>query len=75
MWQQTTYQAGLYYDVGIGYKWIIVKQFCINASFGYSQKKYGSREKYFYTTIDPPVSPDRYDYRLQRFIMKLGFGF
>lgn len=75
-WQQSTYHSGLYYDVGIGYKWMIAKQFFVNASFGYSQKEYSSQEKYFYTTIiDPPIPPDRYDYKLQRFTMKLGFGF
>jgi hypothetical protein len=74
-WQQTTYQAGLYYDVGIGYKWTILKHFCVNARFGFSQKKYASREEYHYTPLDPEVPPDRYNYRLQRFLIKFGLGF
>lgn len=74
-WKSTSYQSGLYYDIGIGYKWSIIKRFCINASFGFSQKKYGSREEYQYTTAYPAVSPDRYNYRLQRYTMKFGLGF
>jgi hypothetical protein len=74
-WKSTSYQPGLYYDIGIGYKWSIIKRFCINASFGFSQKKYGSREEYQYTPVDPGVSPDRYSYRLQRYTMKFGLGF
>lgn len=71
-WQTITYQAGFYYDFGIGYKWTIGKQFHINSSFGFSQKKYGSRQEYHYVS-DPP--PDLYNYRLQRFTLKLGLGF
>jgi hypothetical protein len=74
-WKSTSYQPGLYYDIGIGYKWLVVKRFYINASFGFSQKKYGSREEYQNTPVDSGVSPDRYSYRLQRYIMKFGLSF
>ena len=74
-WQLTTYHSGFYYDVGIGYKWIIGKQFHINSSFGFSQKKYSNRQEYHYVGVDPEVPPDRYNYRLQRFTMKFGLGF
>ena len=76
-WQNTTYRAGLYYDFGIGYKWTIVKQICINASFGFSEKRYTSREEYHYYPSADPVRPptDRYNYTLQRFSMKLGLSF
>jgi hypothetical protein len=73
-WQLTTYHPGFYYDVGIGYKWTFGKQFHMNSSFGFSQKKYGSRQEYHFVG-NPEIAPDRYDYRLQRFTMKFGLGF
>jgi hypothetical protein len=73
-WQLTTYHPGFYYDVGIGYKWTFGKQFHINSSFGFSQKKYSSRQENLFV-VNPEIPPDRYDYRFQRFTMKFGLGF
>lgn len=73
--QLTTYQPGLYYDFGFGYKWLIAKQLFVNASFGFSEKRYHSHEEFHYIGVDPGVPPDGYHYYLQRFSMKLGLGF
>jgi hypothetical protein len=74
-WSTTTYHSGLYYDVGIGYQWKIARRFHIDASFGFSQKKYGYKQQYLPGAGGTEVAPQTYDYRLQRFTMKLGLGF
>ena len=76
-WKSTSYQPGLYYDVGVGYKWKIIKKLSVNASFGFSQKEYKSHEEYLYMSDPlgmPGIPPDRYYYRLQRFTMKFGLS-
>ncbi|MGZ3939842.1 MAG: hypothetical protein ACXVLT_14690, partial [Flavisolibacter sp.] len=73
-WQTTSYDAGSYYDFGIGYKWMLWKRLYVNSSFGFSQKKYRVNEEYHYGG-DVLVQPERYDYRLQRFTLKFGLGF
>lgn len=74
-WKTTSYDRGFYYDFGCGYKWMLKKRLYINASFGYSQKKYGMKEEYPNVGTDPGAYPNLYDYRLQRFSMKMGLGF
>ena len=73
-WQTSSYTSGLYYDFGLGYKWTLAKQFSVNASFGYSKKKYGNELEYHYGG-DVRAYPEKYEYSFQRFTMKLGFGF
>jgi len=73
-WQTTSYGPGFYYDFGLGYIWTLGKRFNINSSFGFSQKRYSSKEEYHYGG-DVTVTPDSYDYRLQRFTLKFGLGF
>jgi hypothetical protein len=74
-WMTTTYHDGFYYDAGIGYQWKIVKRFHVDASFGFSQKKYGYEQQYFGGIVGPEVPPQTYEYRLQRFTLKFGVGF
>jgi hypothetical protein len=74
-WKITTYQPGFYYDAGIGYQWMIVKRFHVDASFGYSQKKYSSKVHYPVPAGTETLAPESFQYRLQRFTMKLGLGF
>lgn len=75
-WQIITYRPGLYYDVGIGYRWTIIKYLCVNASFGFSQKKYNSTVAYLRVgNIPEVVPPEKYNYYLQRFTMKFGLSF
>jgi len=72
-WQTTTYDPGFYYDFGCGYKWTLKKHLYINASFGYSKKKYGMKDEYH--SVGTDVYPNLYEYQLQRFSMKMGLGF
>jgi hypothetical protein len=74
-WSTTTYHSGLYYDLGIGYQWKTVKRFHVDASFGFSQKKYGYEQQFWGGIVGTESAPQTYEYRLQRFTMKLGLGF
>jgi hypothetical protein len=74
-WGTKTYDRGIYYDAGAGYKLIVGKNRGLIFSAGYSMKK--MREtKYFFTICDfgpcPALEGERFDFTLKRFSLKAG---
>jgi hypothetical protein len=84
-WQKSQYKNGLFYDFGIGYKWLLKERLGLNFSLGYSQKKLReTRETIYWMWRDfPPYGPSTesgkdttdYKYSLQRISFKIGLSF
>jgi hypothetical protein len=67
---------GLYYDVGIGYKYVLFKHTAVGLSIGYSLKQQGEQ----YTVIEFEPTPtqsfsDKYQYNFRRLIIKFSYWF
>jgi hypothetical protein len=67
---------GLYYDVGIGYKYVFFKHTAVGVSFGYSLKQ--QAEQYSIIGFVPTPSQnfsDKYEYNFKRLIIKFNYWF
>lgn len=78
-WGSSRYTPGLYWAGGIGYKFDIGKK-CNNAlllDLGYSYKRYQEKSDLVFPCLVPPCpsETERYDYRLRRLSLKLGWMF
>lgn len=83
--QKGQYKNGLFYDFGIGYKWVLKERLGLNFSLGYSEKTLKeTKEDFYWIWRDfPPYGPSSqsvgdttyYKYSLQRISFKIGLSF
>lgn len=72
------YKGGLYWATGVGYKLGVGKSDnAVLFHLGYSYKKLGEEQSYVAPCLNPPCPTytERYDYKLRRFSLRLGWGF
>ena len=79
-WYSSKYTPGLYYDMGVGYRFSFKNSGALTMSVGYSQKKMTEkRPAPLYIDIWPNPYPydynNRYDYTLRRLSIKAGWVF
>ncbi len=78
-WLKYKFEGGLYYELGVGYKFYLTNSLGLALSIGYSYKNLKEKD----TTpagigpADEPLPPqiDVYDYKFRRLSVKLGFWF
>ena len=68
------YDAGMYYDVGLGYIFKLVKQIKVLLSAGYSEKQI-TETQYYLSDPGPNSKPTILDYRFRRISLKAGIQF
>lgn len=72
------FRPGLYWASGVGYKFGVGKSNnAIMMNFGYSFKQSKHETSYLYPCFNPPCNPvyEKYDYRLKRLSIRLGWIF
>ena len=70
------FKNGFYFDAGAGYKISVNKNNSLLLSVGYSFKKVEEDNiTYFITPGWPIISPEKYDYSLNRLVIKIGWEF
>lgn len=76
-WVTSRYQNGLYYDAGLGYRFLLKKQSAVLINAGYSVKGY-SEDRYFSNPCLVPPCPqnkEQFAYRYSRIAIRAGFQF
>ena len=68
------YDAGLYYDVGLGYGFELAKQTKLVLSLGYSEKRL-TETQYYHSDPGPDSKPTILDYSFRRISLKAGIQF
>lgn len=73
-WIRTTVKGGLYYDVGIGYRFPTFKTGAIHVSLGYSAKNMSETINHNPWRSSWPLPEDyqQFDYTLRRYSFKMG---
>ena len=80
-WQQSDFNKGFYYDLGLGYSWTLTGSLALNFSVGYSQKNIKATNSYRYfiwtpvRTYEDASSRYDYNYSLRRLTIKAGLSF
>lgn len=81
-WHKSTYGEGLFYDIGIGYKWTLTGRLGLNLAFGYSQKNINETQKVAYwswpilgTISEENWNTSYFKYSFRRLGFKAGLSF
>ena len=72
-----TYDNGLYYDIGLGYRFPVNKFGALSLSAGFSEKRYAATSDQVNPCFNPPcsVSKQEFNYSLHRLSFKAGWIF
>ena len=73
-WMRTDVEGGLYYDLGIGYRFPAFKTGAVHISLGYSVKEVSEKVKrnIWISSLPMPEDFQRFDYTLRRYSFKMG---
>jgi hypothetical protein len=75
---ESDYKGGLFYDLGVGYKFPVAKKLQLFFSGGYSLKKFSkvvNTMPWISVWPPPPQSIQKYEYDLRRISIKAGLSF